>query len=98
MPRQANTVAILTAKDSKEAELEALLRDMANASRAEPGNLQYDVWRDRDMAGRFVIVELYADDDAVATHRATAHFQAYLSRIGDLADRLSVVGHAVDVL
>ena len=31
------------------------------------------------------------DADAVAAHRATPHFQNYLSRIGDLAERTALV-------
>lgn len=94
---QANTVAILTAKPGMAADLETLLRELASASRAEPGNLRWDIWRDRDDPARFILDELYVDDAAVQAHRATAHFQNYLARIPALADRLSVVGHAVDV-
>ena len=32
-----------------------------------------------------------ADADAVAAHRATPHFQNYLSQIGDLAERAALV-------
>lgn len=94
---RANTVAILKAKPGREADLEALLLSMCRASRREPGNLRWDVWRDRDDAGRFVLDELYIDPDAVQAHRATPHFQAYLARVGELADRLAVVGQPVDV-
>jgi quinol monooxygenase YgiN len=94
---RANTVAILKAKPGREADLEALLLSMCRASRNEPGNLRWDIWRDRDDAERFILDELYVDTDAVQAHRATPHFQAYLARIGDLADRIAVVGEPVDV-
>ena len=35
--------------------------------------------------------ELYVDADAVTAHRATPHFQNYLSQIGDLAERAAFV-------
>lgn len=35
--------------------------------------------------------ELYADADAVAAHRATPHFKAYLSAIDELAERVVFV-------
>ncbi|MET0274386.1 MAG: putative quinol monooxygenase [Phenylobacterium sp.] len=93
----AKIVAVLTARPGKAAELEALLRDLGHDARAEPGNVRWDIWRDREDPGRFVLDELYRDDDAVAAHRAAPHFQAYLARIAGLAERLSIVGHPVDV-
>lgn len=93
----AKTVAILRAKPGLEAELEALLRTLAKASREEPGNLHWNIWRDREDAGRFVLDEAYRDDEAVTAHQATPHFQAYRSRVETLADRLAVVCHPLDV-
>jgi quinol monooxygenase YgiN len=64
---------------------------MLAPSRAEPGNLRYDLWRDPAEPGRFVLDELYRDADAIAAHKATPHFQSYLSRINDLAERTAWV-------
>mgnify|MGYP001605710266 CR=1 FL=1 len=84
-------VAVLAAREGRAAELEALLADLAVASRAEPGNLRWDVWRDQADGTRFVLDELYVDAAAVALHRASPHFAAYLARIGDLAERTAWV-------
>jgi len=84
------TVALLTAREGRTAELRALLEAMIEPSRAEPGNLRYDLWLDQTDENRFVLDELYVDAAAVAAHRASSHFQHYLSKIGDLADRMSV--------
>jgi quinol monooxygenase YgiN len=89
--------AILTAKPGHGSALEALLKGMTGPSRAEPGNLRYDLWRDQDDPNRFVLDELYADSDAVQAHRETPHFKTYLDLIGDLADRVAVVSCAEDV-
>lgn len=97
MSSPVKIVAILTAKPGSEGELEALVRGMTAPSRAEAGNLRYDLWQDADNPGRFVLDELYADMAAVASHRATSHFQNYLSRINTLAERTAVVVNAVDV-
>lgn len=91
MPTPVKIVAILTARPGKDAELRALLNDMLAPSRAEPGNHRYDLWSDPATPGRYVLDELYADADAVAAHRATPHFQAYLSRIEALAERQAFV-------
>ncbi len=91
MPTPVKIVAILTARPGKETELSALLDTMLAPSRAEPGNHRYDLWTDPATPGRFVLDELYADADAVAAHRATPHFQTYLSRIEALAERQAFV-------
>jgi quinol monooxygenase YgiN len=91
MSLQVKTVAMLTAHAGKAAELRQLLDAMLAPSRAEPGNLRYDLWQDRDDPARFVLDELYVDADAVAAHRATPHFQAYASKISDLAERTAIL-------
>lgn len=90
-------IAILVARRGMAEELRALLDGMVVASRAEPGNLQYNLWRDHADAGRFVLEELYTDDAAVAAHRATPHFENYLSKINDLAERTAMVLDALEV-
>ena len=87
MPDHVKTLAILTARAGKAGELRALLDNMIVSSRGEPGNLRYDLWQDRTDAARFVLDELYADGDALAAHRASAHFQTYLASINNLAER-----------
>lgn len=90
-------VAVLTARPGKTADLQALLSGMVAPSRAEPGNLRWDVWHDQADARRFVIDELYADDAAIAAHRQTPHFQAYLARINDLAERRALTLGPIEI-
>lgn len=87
MFNQVKITAILLARPGKARELRDLLDGMVASSRKEPGNLRYDLWQDRADPDRFVLDELYADDEAVAAHRATAHFQAYAAAIEGLAER-----------
>lgn len=97
MPNSVKIVAILAARPGQAAALRALLDDMVAATRAEPGNLRYDLWQDATDPDRFVLDELYVDGDAVAAHRATDHFRKYLSVIADLADRTAVTLDPVSV-
>lgn len=90
-------VAVLGAKPGKADALEALLRGMLAPSRAETGNLRYDLWQEPAPSGRFVLDELYTDQSAVDAHRATPHFQSYLGQIEGLAERLAVVVHPLDI-
>ena len=91
MTTTVKIVAILTARPGQAEALRALLDGMLAPSRAEAGNLRYDLWRDQADPNRFVLDELYVDNDAIAAHRASPHFQDYLSRINDLAERTAAV-------
>jgi len=68
-------------------ELKDLLTGMVVPSRAEPGNMQYNLWRDDADADRFVLEEIYTDSDAVAAHRATPYFENYAAKVKELAAR-----------
>jgi len=91
VPPPVKTVAILTAMPGRAGEVETLLRDMAPHCRAEPGNLRWDVWRDQADPNRYVLDELYVDSDAVAAHRHSPHYQAYLAAIPVLAERMAIL-------
>jgi quinol monooxygenase YgiN len=97
MTSHVKIVAILTAHPQKRDELWSLLNGMAPLCRAEPGNVRWDVWQDQSRNDRFVLDELYIDHSAVATHRATPHYQAYLVRIPALADRIAVICDPLEV-
>lgn len=90
-------VALLTARPGKLPELEALLATLQTASRAEPGNLRWDIWRDQANPERLVLDELYIAPSDIAAHRETPHFKAYLAVINDLAERTALVLDAVAV-
>jgi quinol monooxygenase YgiN len=66
------------------------LRKMVGPTRAEPGNLDYQVFRDPGDPSLFVLFERYADQSAFDAHRATEHFVAYLAGVvlPALADRV----------
>ena len=87
MSKQVKVVAILVSRPGKSGELRTLLDGMVAPSRAEPGNLRYDLWQDQTDSSRFVLDELYMDGGAVAAHRATPHFQNYASAVESLAER-----------
>ena len=97
MAHTVRVIAVLTAKAQRGPELEALLQTLIVPSRAEPGNLRYDLWRDASEPFRFIFDELYRDDAAAASHRATPHFQHYLAHIGELAERAAYVVAPFDV-
>jgi autoinducer 2-degrading protein len=72
-------VVHLAAQPARLAEFLAGIRANARASlRDEPGCLRFDVHQQVDDPTRFVLHELYVDEDAFyATHRTTPHYAAW---------------------
>lgn len=66
--------AVWEAKPGSEAEVAALLRELQEHSRSEPGCLDYFAHRTDD-AATFVLYEQFADRAAFDAHRATEHFR-----------------------
>jgi quinol monooxygenase YgiN len=97
MAPTVKTVAILSAKPGRAEALDALLAGMAPHCRAEPGNLGWDVWREKDHPDRFVLDESYVDAAAVDAHRATPHYRDYAAQVGGLAERTVLVLEAAHV-
>ena len=97
MATSVKVMAILVARPGKAEELRALLAGMVSPSRAEQGNLQYNLWRDKADRGHFVLDERYLANAAVAAHRATPHFKNYLSKINDLAERTALMLDPLEV-
>ncbi|WP_417563496.1 putative quinol monooxygenase [Microbacterium sp.] len=61
-------------------EFTAGLHANAVATRAEPGCLRFDVLRTTDDPHRFVLYELYADEDAFFVgHRQAPHYPAWVT-------------------
>ena len=61
----------------------AAIEENARASlRDEPGCLRFDVHRDQDDPERFLLHEIYADDDAFfVAHRAAPHYARWLEAV-----------------
>ena len=65
-------------------QVETVLAPMVPATRAEEGNLRYDLYGSTDAAGTalFWLIEQYTSDEAAAAHRETAHcYKDYRPRI-----------------
>jgi quinol monooxygenase YgiN len=59
----------------------AMLRTLADASRAEPGNLRFDVTQHTMRANHFTVVEVWADQQALDRHAAAAHTKQYRDEV-----------------
>ncbi len=85
-------VATLKAQAGKEAEFEAIFRDLAAQVRAnEPGNTLYQCFRSKKDAGTYVVMEIYESDEALKAHGKSDHFRAAGPKLG------AVLGGAPDI-
>lgn len=75
---------VFVAKPEHTAELLERLRALEEASRADPGCIAYRVFRDEDRADRFVLVEEWSDEDALAAHNAQPHVTEFVAAVRDL--------------
>jgi quinol monooxygenase YgiN len=54
-----------------------MLKDLAEASRKEPGNVRFDVVQHIMRANHFTVVEAWRDTKALDAHVAAAHTKLY---------------------
>jgi quinol monooxygenase YgiN len=88
MPAKAapgrNAVVVVSHVDiggGPQLDVPAMLRKLADASRAEPGNLRFDVTQHTQRANHFTVVEVWADQQALDRHAAAAHTKQYRDEV-----------------
>jgi quinol monooxygenase YgiN len=70
----------------------------ARASRREPGIARFDVLQRKDDPTRFVLVEVYRDEQAPSAHKQTAHYLAWRDAVAPLMASPRVGHHYDDVV
>lgn len=58
--------------------------DNARLSVQEPGIARFDVIQQADDPTRFVLVEVYRNDEAPAAHKETAHYTKWRDTVADM--------------
>lgn len=71
---ELQVIARYTISAGKQDEVLALLPQVAEASRAEPGNVSFVAYRELGDDRGIVLLERYTSREAFAAHRETAHF------------------------
>jgi quinol monooxygenase YgiN len=69
-------ITFIRGVEGKEAELQRELLALTAPTRAEPGNLRYDLYRSTVKPNDFMRLELWRDAAALDEHKATPHLQA----------------------
>lgn len=67
-------VAVVQAKPGHEESVADILKEAVGPSMSDDGCLEYTLHQDREVAGRFVFIECWADANALVTHEQTEHF------------------------
>jgi len=69
-------------KVNRELEAEFLdsVQELIESSRAEAGNVSYKLMKDTEAADTYVMIEQWKDQEAVAAHNASSHFQAFVAK------------------
>jgi len=79
-------VAHLRAQEGKGAELGEALKGLIEPTRAEPGNISYELLASLDDDRNYTFVEEYQDGDALDAHMNTPHVQAAIAAMPELVD------------
>jgi quinol monooxygenase YgiN len=88
-----HVIAIITAKPGQRDKIVAAIRDNLPAVRAEKGCIEYGPAIDAEGIGPFqtkagpdtvLVIEKWADADALRAHAAAPHMAAYAAKVKDL--------------
>ena len=69
--------------ESVEAFRQATIENAQNSIQ-EPGIARFDVVQQRDDTTRFVLVEVYQNEEAAAAHKETAHYQKWREAVAEM--------------
>ena len=84
-------VALVTVKPEYTEALAAQFKELVKASRAEEGNISYDLHQETGKPNRFVFVENWKSQAAIDAHNASEHFQGFVKAIDGKTDALEIV-------
>jgi quinol monooxygenase YgiN len=79
-------VVHLRAQEGRGAELGEALKGLIDPTRAEPGNISYELLASLDDERDYTFVEEYQDGDALDAHMNTPHVQAAMAAMPELVD------------
>ncbi|MGQ0481698.1 MAG: putative quinol monooxygenase [Pseudonocardia sp.] len=89
---QLTIVATMKAKGGKRDELRAALESLLEPTRAEDGNVQYDLHQGVDDPDVFVFYEIWSSAEHLGQHMQSPHLQKALGGLPELVDgELSLV-------
>jgi autoinducer 2-degrading protein len=91
------TLVHVTVKPDCVAEFIAQTCENHDASVKEPGNRRFDVLQSAEVPYRFLLYEAYADAEAAASHKLTAHYLKWREKVKHMMEepRKGIVWNAL---
>lgn len=86
MSDKINVFASFYPKENYLNDVQKILANMVELTRAEPGCYQYDFFKS-NTGNSFHLVECYAGQSALAAHRETEHYKTYRKLIEALLEK-----------
>ncbi|WP_017300364.1 putative quinol monooxygenase [Nodosilinea nodulosa] len=80
------TIAKVIARAGQEAALKALLMEVAELARENPGCLQYELLQGHSNPGEFVTIGQWQDEAAFQTHYRSGYMDEFMREIPELVD------------
>jgi quinol monooxygenase YgiN len=92
----SHMITYIEVNPAAKAQAATLLKELATASKQDPGLLRFEVLERTAPTNQFVIVEAWKDEAALTSHAGAAHAKAFREKIqphliAPLDDRLSIV-------
>jgi quinol monooxygenase YgiN len=88
-PQAIYAVTHVDVPKARRAEAEALLKQLSEASRADSGNVRYDVYQqDEPSTNHFTIVAVWASRRALDAYSGTPHWLQFREALGPLLGAL----------
>lgn len=56
------------------------MKTLQAASREEQGNISYELLEHTEQPNTYIMIEVWKDQEAIAQHNASSHFQAFVSQ------------------
>ncbi|HEY4376023.1 MAG TPA: putative quinol monooxygenase [Acidimicrobiales bacterium] len=78
-------------------EFPALMDDFVQATRAEPGNISFELFRSAEDPNLWAIVEVFKDADAGTAHVESDHFKAAVEKMPNWLSAAPQIIHAGDL-
>jgi quinol monooxygenase YgiN len=71
-------MATLMCKADAEAALQVELKKLLKASLAEDGCLAYEIYECNDEKYKYIVIDLWASEDALNVHQQTPHYKYFM--------------------
>lgn len=83
-------IATITVKESCDEAMQPIFRAVVDGTRAEEGNVSYELHKDVKNPFKYVMVEVWRDLAAIESHNASAHFGAFVEASKPMLEGIEV--------